>query len=95
MAFAKRYAPDAAAGVIDFEGFALFHGPELEELNAEGRELPLAVRQSVRDSGALFSDLNQWMLKVVLAPELPEACSQHREDSTAVHPSWRAPRTCR
>ena len=73
MAFARRYAPDAAAGVIDFEGFALFHGPELEELNAEGRELPLAVRQSVRDSGALFSDLNQWMLKVVLAPELPEA----------------------
>jgi len=33
----------------------------------------LAVRQSVREPGALFSDLNQWMLKVVLAPELPEA----------------------
>jgi hypothetical protein len=27
----------------------------------------------VRDSGALFSDLNQWMLKVLLAPELPDA----------------------
>jgi hypothetical protein len=73
MAFAQHYAPEAAAGVIDFEGFAMFHGPHLEELNAERKELPLAVRQSVRDSGALFSDLNQWMLKVLLAPELPEA----------------------
>lgn len=72
MAFAQRYAPDAAAGVIDFEGFAMFRGPQLEELNAEGREVPSSVRQSVRDSGALFSDLNQWMLKVLLAPELPE-----------------------
>jgi hypothetical protein len=34
MAFAQRYAPDAAAGVIDFEGFALFRGPHLEEMNA-------------------------------------------------------------
>src|SRR5713226_1362690 len=27
MAFAERYAPDVAAGVIDFQGFALFRGP--------------------------------------------------------------------
>lgn len=73
MSFARRYAPDAAAGVIDFEGLAMFRGPHLEPLNAEGRELPASVRQSVRDAGALFSDLNQWMLKVLLAPELPEA----------------------
>jgi hypothetical protein len=73
MAFAERYAPGTAAGVIDFEGFAMFRGPHLEELNAEGKSLPLSVRQSVRDSGVLFSDLNQWMLKVLLAPELPEA----------------------
>ena len=73
MAFAQRYAPDAAAGVIDFEGFALFRGPRLEEMNAPARDLPMAVRQSVRDSGQLFSDLNQWMLKVLLAPDLPDA----------------------
>ena len=59
--------------MIDFEGFAMFRGPHLEELNAESKPLPLSVRQSVRDSGALFSDLNQWMLKVLLAPELPGA----------------------
>jgi hypothetical protein len=73
MAFAQRYTPDAAAGVIDFEGFAMFRGPQLEELNAAGKKLPASVRQSVGGSGALFSDLNQWMLKVLLAPELPEA----------------------
>jgi hypothetical protein len=73
MAFAERYAPDAAAGVIDFEGYAIFRGPHLEKLNAEGKELPSSVRQSVRESGALFSDLNQWMLKVLLAPELPDS----------------------
>lgn len=72
MAFAQRYAPDAAAGVIDFEGFALFRGPHLEELNAPGRDIPASMRKSARDSGQFFSDLNQWMLKVLLAPELPD-----------------------
>jgi len=73
MAFAERYAPDVAAGVIDFEGLALFRGPHLDEMNAPGRELPVAVHQSVRDSGQFFSDLNQWMLKVLFASELPDA----------------------
>src|SRR5260370_12996446 len=73
MAFAQSYAPDAGAGVIDFDGFALFRGPHLEEMNAPARDLPVSVRPSVRDSGQFFSDLNQWMLKVLLAPELPDA----------------------
>ena len=73
MAFAERYAPNSAAGVVDFEGFALFRGSHLDEMNARGRELPASVRRSVRNSGQLFSDLNQWMLKVLLAPELPAA----------------------
>ena len=73
IAFGQRYAPDAAAGVIDFEGLAMFRGPQLESLNAERKRLRSSVRQSLRDSGALFSDLNQWMLKVLLAPELPDS----------------------
>lgn len=73
MAFAERYAPDAAAGVIDFEGLALFRGPDLEGMNASGRDVPASVRQSVPDSGQFFSDLNQWMLKVLLAPEVPDS----------------------
>src|SRR6266496_4331953 len=35
LEFAEHYAPDAAAGVIDFEGLRLFRGPHLEGLNAE------------------------------------------------------------
>ena len=46
-------------------------GARLEELNAE------PARAARRVAGppigqALFSDLNQWMLKVLLAPELPD-----------------------
>jgi hypothetical protein len=71
LKFAEEYAPDAAAGVIDFGGLCLFRGPHLEELNAE---LSLLARPSSRspEQGQLFSDLNQWMLKVLLAPELPD-----------------------
>jgi hypothetical protein len=71
--FAEKYAPDVALGVFDFEGLRLFRGPELEDLNAEPalRRAGASVR-SPRESRHLFSDLNQWMLKVLLAPELPE-----------------------
>lgn len=71
--FAERYAPEAAVGVIDFEGLRMFRGPNLEELNAEAPHLPSMAGKSQRASGHLFSDLNQWMLKVLLAPELPES----------------------
>jgi hypothetical protein len=71
LEFAGRYAPDAAAGVIDFEGLRLFRGPHLETLNAEAPKSSMAPK-SQRVSGHLFSDLNQWMLKVLLAPEVPE-----------------------
>jgi hypothetical protein len=60
--FAEDHAPDAAAGVIDFEGLAMFRGPHLEEMNAQAKDLPSASGRRVRESGQLFSDLNQWML---------------------------------
>jgi hypothetical protein len=68
--FARQYAPNVAAGVVDFAGLRLFHGPHLEGLNAEPAIRTLRSSPQ-RDSGHLFSDLNQWMLKVLLAPELP------------------------
>src|SRR5829696_3170 len=73
LKFAERYAPDAAAGVIDFEGLRLFRGPHLEGLNAEAPHKSPIASKSPRISGHLFSDLNQWMLKALLAPEVPEA----------------------
>ena len=72
LKFAKDYAPDAAAGVIDLQGLRMFRGPHLEELNAEAPRLKSIASALPRVSGHLFSDLNQWMLKVLLAPELPE-----------------------
>lgn len=70
--FASEYAPDAAAGVIDFSGLRLFRGPHLEGLDSEGERLPSLVRSVRSEPADLFSDLNQWMLKVLLAPELPD-----------------------
>ena len=71
LEFGEKYAPGAAAGVIDFEGLAMFRGPQLEELNASPAESPPAKRQS-SDPAQIFSDLNQWLLKVLLAPDLPD-----------------------
>jgi hypothetical protein len=70
--FASEYAPDAAAGVIDFSGLRLFRGPHLEGLDSEGDCLPAAAKSVHSESADPFSDLNQWMLKVLLAPELPD-----------------------
>jgi hypothetical protein len=50
----------------------LFRGPHLEELNAEAPHKSSIASKSARVSGHLFSDLNQWMLKVLLAPEIPD-----------------------
>lgn len=72
LKFAEEYAPDAAAGVIDFGGLCLFRGPHLEELNAEIPPLPVRPSSKPREQAHLFSDLNQWMLKVLIAPEVPD-----------------------
>jgi hypothetical protein len=80
-------APEAAAGVVDFIGLRRFRGPYLEHLDSAGphsrsghwaneshAERPAlwpagpSVHHSPTD---IFSDLNQWMLKVLLAPEIP------------------------
>lgn len=70
--FAERNAPEVSIGVVDEEGLRSFAGSGLEGLDAwprrhVRRNMPLA---HVPD---LFSDLNQWMLKILLGRELPEA----------------------
>jgi hypothetical protein len=71
--FVERYAPSAAVGLVLKSGARYFRDPgfELDALNAmpmvsSRRRTPL-VAAPVN----LFSDLNQWMLKVLLAPDLP------------------------
>ena len=73
LEFAAEFAPGTAAGVIDFAGLRMFRGHLLEELNAEGSPKPVAARPVTSGPANIFSDLNQWMLKVLLAPELPES----------------------
>jgi len=70
--FVHEYAPDAAVGLVDMEGFQWFRGPGLElSMNARGRAAwRLRVRAPEAAVSHLFSDLNQWMLKVLLAPEI-------------------------
>jgi hypothetical protein len=73
--FADRHADGGIWGVADLRGRRAFHGPGLEALNR--RPAPRAGLEPVQQSPSfhLFSDLNQWMLKVLLAPLLPERLS--------------------
>jgi hypothetical protein len=69
--FTTRYAPEAAVGVIDFEGLRMFRGHHLEDLDANRSFHSPQIKQS-RNTPQLFSDSYQWMFKVLLASELPE-----------------------
>ncbi len=72
MQFAKRYAPEAGVGIIDAEGFRLFAGPGLEELDAKPIRPVASQNVPHKRLPDLFSDLNQWMLKIILGQQLPE-----------------------
>jgi len=69
--FQRDYAPDVAVGLVSDAGGSLFIGPGLDGLDREEPKAPRRIAQP-RKASNLFSDLNQWMLKVLLAPELPE-----------------------
>jgi len=71
--FARRHAPDIAVGVMDLEGMRSFEGHGLEQFNSERPRGRNAMSSAHRvPAPQLFSDLNQWMLKVLLAPSIPE-----------------------
>lgn len=72
MNFLSEVAPNVAAGVIDREGFRHFVGPGLEKLNAPPPSRVRRQRHALPEPAYLFSDLNQWILKVLLAPLLSE-----------------------
>ena len=68
--FARDHAPGVAVGLLDRQGLRCFIGPGLDELNVQpkpsGPKAGLASQSAVH----LFTDLNQWMLKVLLAPHI-------------------------
>jgi hypothetical protein len=72
--FVRERAPDVAVGLVDLEGFRSFAGHGLESLNSERRQGSSVSSQKLRSRPPqLFSDLNQWMLKILLAPGISES----------------------
>jgi hypothetical protein len=69
--FVEQYAPNMAVGLVSQNGLRYFRGAGLEELNAEVEEPRWHGSNPPNQPVNLFSDLNQWMLKVLLAPEIP------------------------
>jgi hypothetical protein len=70
--FLSEVAPDAAVGIVDREGFRRFVGSGLETLTAAPTRSKRRQKLRVPDSANLYSDLNQWLMKVLLAPLVPE-----------------------
>ena len=71
LEFQKHYAPRVAVGFLDDRGFRVFRGSGLESLNSPPPEIQQrkpAVPQW--EFHSLFSDLGQWMLKVILAQHI-------------------------
>ena len=71
--FASSYAPDVAIGVMDAEGFRAFSGQGLEALDRERPSLHNPISLQPAPASRLLSDLNQWMLKVMLSSLIPES----------------------
>jgi len=69
--FVRERVPEVAVGLLDWEGFRSFAGHGLESLSSPRRAESSARGPKARPP-QLFSDLNQWMLKVVMAPGIPE-----------------------
>jgi len=72
VSFLSQFAPDVAVGILDREGFRHFVGPGLEKLNAAPPRRAHRQKLPPPESAYLFSDLSQWVLKVLLAPLLSE-----------------------
>src|ERR1700679_691992 len=66
VSFLSHFAPDVAIGILDREGFRHFVGPGLEKLNAAPPRRAHRQKLPPPESAYLFSDLSQWMLKVLL-----------------------------
>jgi hypothetical protein len=70
--YVSAVAPGAAFGLVDSRGRVEFHGDGLEGLTSHPTRRPRQPRTPWAHAGDLFSDLNQFMLKVLLGRYLPE-----------------------
>jgi len=77
LEYAERVASEVAVGVIDLDGRVEMRGAGLADLSSQ--VLRSAVKKSLPAASLpvdLFSDANQRMLKVLLAPRLPASLLQ-------------------
>jgi hypothetical protein len=70
--FAAQYAPETGIGIIDLQGLRGFAGHGLEVLDARPLRSASRAVAAPRRLPHLFSDLNQWMLKVLLGQFISE-----------------------
>lgn len=72
--YADRVAPQMVVGLVDAAGLRVFWGHGLEILNARPSSKENRARRQIAGQPLphLFSDLNQWMLKILLAESIPE-----------------------
>lgn len=70
--FAGHYAKEVAVGIISGRGEQYFSGEALQPLNRLPQESSRSAAGRAPPAINLFSDLNQWMLKLLLARELPD-----------------------
>jgi len=71
LEFQQAYASDVAVGFFDDRGFRVFRAPGLESLNSSSPEIHQRKSEIPESqSYSLFSDLGQWMLKVLLAQHI-------------------------
>lgn len=72
--YADRVAPQMVVGLVDAAGLRAFWGHGLEILNARPSSKENRTRRQIAGQSLprLFSDLNQWMLKILLAESIPE-----------------------
>jgi len=69
--FQQAHASDVAVGFFDDRGFRVFRAPGLESLNSSSPEIHRRKSSFPElHSYSLFSDLGQWMLKVLLAQHI-------------------------
>lgn len=70
LEFHQCHVPHSAIGMVDGRGLRAFIGPGLESLNGRPRVPRASTARVPAPPVNLFSDLNQWMLKVLLAPHI-------------------------
>lgn len=72
LQFAQHFAQGVDVGVLSWRGEQCFSGDELRSLNLLPQEQGRFVDKAPPKAVNLFSDANQWMLKLLFAWELPD-----------------------